>query len=191
MNDDELKSLLRDAEAGMQRPNFAPADLAGRVRRLDCRRRRRTRMFLAALPLTALGTIIAGWSLLPSPVPMKIDDRMASVPFDVGEIERLRAEAEYHQRLAQRMIAQRKRDQALEQARRVLAQPDPLDRMREQIGVVAYRMIQRADELRMELDPSEEAIRVYRDVERMFPNTYAAEVARERLGTLGASQGEI
>lgn len=190
MRDDKLKSLLRDAEAGMERPNFAPADLAGRIRRLDRRRRRRTRMFLAAVPLMALGTIIAGWSLLPNPAPMKIEDRMASVPFDAGEIERLRAEAEYHQRLARQMIALRKRDRTLEQARRVLAQPDPLDQIREQIDIVAYRMIQRADELRTQMEPSAEAIRVYRDVESLFPNTYAAEVARERLGTLGAPKGE-
>lgn len=190
MRDDELKSLLRDAEAGMERPSLAPADLAGRVRRLDRRRRRRTRMFLAAVPLTALGTIIAGWSFLPSPAPMRMDDRMASVPFDVGEIERLRAEAEYHERLARHMIALGKRDRALEQARRALAQPDPLDVVREQIDVVAYRMIQRADELRTQIDPSAEAIRVYRDVERLFPNTYSAKVARERLTALGAREGE-
>jgi hypothetical protein len=148
-------------------------------------------MFVAAAPLAALATVFAAWRLLPGPaVPAKVDERIVGVPFDVSEIERLGAEAEYHERLARRIIAQRKRDRAVEQARRVLAEPDPLDEAREQIDVVAYRMIQRADELRARMDPSAEAIRVYRDVERLFPKTYAAEVARERLTAMRTREGE-
>ena len=57
------------------------------------------------------------------------------------------------------MIALRKGDRALEKARHALAQPDPFDEIREQIDIVAYRMILRADELRTQMDPPEEAIR--------------------------------
>jgi hypothetical protein len=190
MNDDDLKSLLRDAEAGIERPNLAPGDLAGRVRGLDRRRRRRTRMFLAAAPLTVLGALFVAWSLWPKPASVKLDERVASVAVDTSEIVRLEAEAEFHKRVARQMIAGLNRDRALERARDVLAKGNPLDDVREQIDVVAYRMVQRADALRTQMDPPAEAIRIYRDVERLFPATYSAELARMRLSQLGLSEGE-
>jgi len=147
-------------------------------------------MFLAAAPLTVLGVIIAAWSLWPESASVKLDERVASVALETSEIEWLQTEAELHERVARQLIAGRNRDRALEHAQRVLAEPDPLDEVREQIDVVAYRMIQRADDLRTQMDPSEEAIRLYRDVERLFPRTYSAEVARERLTALAAGRGE-
>jgi hypothetical protein len=35
LNDDDLRSLLRDAEAGLKSPRLVHGDLAARVRRLD------------------------------------------------------------------------------------------------------------------------------------------------------------
>jgi hypothetical protein len=190
MNDDELKSLLRDAEAGIERPNLAPGDLAGRVRGLDRRRRRRTRMLLGAAPLTVLGALFVGWSLWPKLASVKLDERVASVAVDYGEIERLQAEAEFHERMAREMIAGQQRGRAWEAAQEALTNNDPLDDVREQIDVVAYRMVQRADALRTGMDPPAEAIRVYREVDRLFPDTHSAELARMRLSELGTSRGE-
>ncbi|MEX0676184.1 MAG: hypothetical protein WD063_03870 [Pirellulales bacterium] len=191
MNDGELRNLLRGADADFEKPIIAPGELAGRVRRLDQKRRRRSRVLLTAVPVVVVAAVATAWSLVPrAALPTGTEKSVAGAALDWGEIERLQAEADFHERLARQMIALRKRDRALEQAQRALAEPDPLDVVREQVDVVAYRMIQRADELRTQMDPSEEAIRLYRDVEQLFPKTHSAEVARERLTALAAREGE-
>lgn len=190
MNNDQLKDLLRGAEADFERPDVAPAELVERVRGLDRRRRQRARVVLTLAPLAVVGVVLAGWSLWPDTVPTKSEQRVAHALPDVGEIERLRTEAEFHERVARQMIASHQRDRAREAAKRALLQSDPLQGVREQIDVVAYRMVERADALRTQMDPPAEAIRVYFDVQRMFPTTYSAELARKRLSELGLSEGE-
>lgn len=190
MNDGELRNLLRGADADFEKPIIAPDELARRVRRLDQKRRRRSRVLLTAVPVVVVAAVATAWSLVPRALPTGTEKSVASAGLDWGEIERLQAEAAFHERLARQMIALRKRDRALEQAQRALAEPDPLDVVREQVDVVAYRMILRADELRNRMDPSEEAMRLYRDVEQLFPKTHSAEVARERLTALAAREGE-
>ena len=53
---------------------------------------------------------------------------------------------------------------------------------REQIEIVACRMILEADALRQAMRPEEEATAIYEKVVRLFPDTRSAQTARERLG---------
>ena len=79
MNEEELKSIVRNAEPP-QSPGKAFPGLAQRVRDLDRQRRRRARVVLAATPLAALCAIVAIWLLRPDAVPPNSDKRLASVP---------------------------------------------------------------------------------------------------------------
>jgi hypothetical protein len=145
-------------------------------------------MFLTVAPMAALGVVVVAWWLGPGAVSVKLDQHVANAAFDLNDIERLRAEAELHERVARELVSQRKRDAAREQVRLALLRTDPLDDVREQVDVVAYRMVMRADDLQTRMDP--EAIDVYRDVVQLFPNTSSAELARQRLTQLGLSDGE-
>lgn len=186
MNDDELKSLLRSADAGVEKPVFATGELAERVRRLDRRRRRRARLLVAAAPVLGVVTI-AAWFLPQKAVPTNADRRAASVPSDVREIERLRAEAAYQEQMARAMISLAERERVARSVAVVGEESDPLDEIREQVDVVAYRMILRADDLYARKMDSPEVVELYREVMQLFPKTYSAEVARRRLTDLGAS----
>jgi hypothetical protein len=184
MNESELKSLLRRAQTGA--PDFRVDDLARRVRELDRRQRRRARTVSIVAPVVLVGAVVAGWSVLPRGTIER--DRVVVDVVDAQDIERLEAEAQYHERLARRLIAERERERAVAEARHILRQPDPIDEAREQIDIVAYRMVLRGDGLREQMDP--EALGVYRDVVQLFPNTHSAELARKRLSELGATKGE-
>ncbi len=72
-------------------------------------------------------------------------------------------------------------------ARMSLEADDPLAELRENVDIVAYRMILEADELQADMRPSPAAIEIYERVIRDFPNTYSAEVARERLTAAGST----
>jgi F0F1-type ATP synthase membrane subunit b/b' len=189
MNDDELKSLLQRAEAGLEKRSPVASELAGRVRRLDRRRGRRSRALWAAVPLAVVAGI-ATWQFLPSGVGRKPDQKAASVPVDVREIERLRAEAEYYERTARQMIARAEREGSSKITRAAWSESDPFAEIREQVDTVAYRMILRADDLQAAMMQSQEAVELYRQVVQLFPKTYSAEVARKRLSDLGASVEE-
>jgi hypothetical protein len=188
MNDAELKSLLQGAEAGLERRSPDACELAARVRRLDHRRRRRWRVILTAAPLAVMAGV-AAWQFLPSHAGREIDQTAARAPVDAGEIERLRAAADYHERAAREMIARVERENRWTIAG-AAAQSDPMADIREAVDVVAYRMVLRADELHAARMESREAVELYRDVVRLFPKTYSAEVARKRLSDLGANVEE-
>ena len=61
----------------------------------------------------------------------------------------------------------------------------PAESVEMQVDLVAYRMIVEAESLQKAMRPSDQSISLYREVVRLFPTTWAAEVARERLSDLG------
>lgn len=174
MRDDDWKQLLQQADAGAAVPRTMPGDLAERVRRLD--RRRRTARGLAALA----GGIVAaavGWQSLGE----------RSEPIDQVALadEAFRAEiAELDQRIAaqQRLVDTLWLQWRGEQASSTAGVPDAA----EEIETVAGRMVEQADRLREAMQPSAEAQALYERVVTLFPQTYFAEIARQRLSELTA-----
>lgn len=172
----------------------APRDLCRRVRELDRRRRNRVRVLTASLPAVLLAAGLATWAWRGPRENGDLrvaGDRGAGVAqlavggggdtVSLEEIERLAAEADFHLLVARRMIAAFEHERAMEQVRRELALGDGLDEVRRELDVVAYRMICRADRMREAMQPSEEAVALYRQVIELFPTTHSAELARERL----------
>lgn len=177
MHDDELKKLLHDAEADLSADKVAPATLAARVRVADRRRRKRRTILTAAAPLVLCAAIIAGRGLFSPEQTTEFAAGKPNATFE-AQLLALEAEAEMHAARARMLMAER-------EARLSLETYDPLAELRENVDIVAYRMILRADELQADMRPTSEAIEIYERVIRDFPNTYSAEVAQERLTTAG------
>ncbi len=181
MRDDELTNILRRAEADLGPSPLAPRELVARVRAAQQTQRRRRQFAVAtSLPLAAV-LAFTFWNVTPNPI------RESHVPapppaaaITAAEIDRLIAKAEAHERKARALIAARP-------PRTIALADDPLADIREELDVVAYGMILRADELREAMRPDGEAIELYRDVLRQFPTTYSAEVAQQRLRELSAN----
>jgi hypothetical protein len=145
-------------------------------------------VLLAAVPLALVAGAI-GWALVGDEGGVAGNEPVAAkgmpAAIDPGQIERLRAEAEQHERMAREMMAAAARQpNHPDDGGRLNA--EVLDEIREQVDSVAYRMILRADGLHATMMDSPEAVELYRRVMRLFPKTYSAEVARERLTALGA-----
>lgn len=174
MHDDELARILRRAEAELPPPTLAPAELAGRVHRAHRRQQRRRRALIAGVPAVAAVALL-GWRLThnaqlsPTAAPSQ---QVAAV--SEAEIANLEAEAAAHAQAARLLIAAQPRPSAL------LAD-DPLADINEQINIVAYRMILRADQLPADMQSRAEAIEIYRRVIDQFPSTDSAQVAKQRL----------
>jgi hypothetical protein len=179
MNDDELKALLRGADRPVAVDGAA---LATRARRIERRRVVRSRLLLAAAPVVLLMVV---WGVRPREAAVAPAVDRAELP---AEIERLRAEAAWQTEKARRLVALAEAER-LPRATDALASggADPLADVREQVDVVAYQMVLRADGLHAAMMDSAEAVELYREVLRLFPTTYSAEVARERLAGLGAN----
>jgi hypothetical protein len=184
MRDDQFRKLLHAADAADSPPG-APSDLAFRVRELQQKRRRTRRRTAMAAPLVLAALIGSAWQLVPKASPpgsLARDTNLVSQ----RDLDLLTAEAKFHERLARRMVADRRRDEA----RMAAASYEAPDSIREQLEIVAYGMILQADALRAVMQPAEKALEVYRNVVRLFPATNSAKLARQRLAELGTLQRE-
>lgn len=192
MRDDELKSLLRGAEVGLGDAPVDAARLAERVRDRRRRRGRNRRVIAVAAPLLlaigAVGLFRSGRDVA-MPVDHVAQQERQTTANEEADIERLVAQADFHRRVALRIDALLREERSLGEAREALAAAEPEAEIREQLEIVAYRMILRADALRAAMEPGDAALVIYQDIVRLFPNTQSAELARRRLTELEASQG--
>lgn len=183
MRDDELTNMLRTADSDLTPSALVTSELADRVRAAQRVQRRRRLAAAASLPVAA-ALAFAAWSVTPHSNLATNAPATPHVAFvTTAEIDRLIAQAEAHQHKARALIAARP-------PRNAALADDPLADIREQIDVVAYRIILEADGLRAEMQPTAAAIELYQKVQRLFPTSYSAEVARDRLDSLGAEQGD-
>lgn len=195
MQDHELKNLLRKAESDLADTPLDARHLAQRVRDRDRRGQQRRRLMTVAAPL--LLAIVAGIWIVErraslSEIPgVDVARQLNRIDvLDTGrDIEQLVAQAEFHRRVARRIAAKLKEDRPRGDIPDTLAAAQPEDEIREQLEIVAYRMILRADGLRAAMAPDSEAVVIYSDIVRLFPDTQSAELARRRLTDLGVSQG--
>lgn len=212
MHNDDLKQLLKSAEAGSRFLPLAPAMLVGRVYESQRKQRRRRRIALSIVPI-AFVLVGFGFSLqrflvtAPPPVdavaivpsiaegiertdvsPLTLggDDPQGLKPMEKS-LEQLQLEVTYHRLVAQKIQTQRR----LEANAADFRGPDPIDLAEEVKEVTAYRMLLRADALRSAMRPQEEAVAIYRDVVRLFSTTRSADLARQRLVDLGVSERDV
>jgi hypothetical protein len=181
MRDDELKNILRGAESDLAPTTLNAVEIAGRVRSLHQTQQRRRRFAVAASLPVAAALAFTAWNVTPH---SNLTTNAPATPhvaeITADDIDRLIAEAEAHERKARALIAARPQQT-------IALADDPLADIREELDVVAYGMIQRADQLREAMRPDGEVIELYRDVVRQFPATYSARVAQQRLRDLSAN----
>ena len=188
MNDDQLEKLLARADEPPRLP--VGEDFAARVRaRQAAQQRARRRRLLLAAPVVVGLFALAGWQIALRESQRSGGTQIAAGPeHDQGQVARAKAElaalvaeAEFHERLARNMIDDRRRDQLLEEVRVSNAEGSAEETPREQIEIVAYRMILEADALRAAMAPDEESTAIYEKVVRLFPATDSAQAAQSRL----------
>jgi hypothetical protein len=203
MRDEQLQKLLQDADAEQNAATFVAAEMARRVRLRYQKQRRNRRVLVVVAPLAVMVLGIAAWRISEiNSVRPGVETQAVRRPLDpqpsnakvatltADDIDRLEAEAALHLRIARRIAEIRRHDLALDEAGRDRDAQEADENIREQLDIVAYRMILRADALRAAMRPAEQAVAIYQSVLRLFPATGAAEVARRRLSDLGASRGE-
>ena len=203
MQDDQLQKLLQAAERDLSDPPGAPRELAEMVQVRFGKRRRNARAIMIATPWVLVAICLATWQIRDRVVAtsgtatqlghqtIATSSEPPGHVLDADEIKRLEAEADFHVQVARNIIALREQDRMRERARAASAEGDPLDDAREQLEIVACRMILRAEQLQAQMQPAEEAIGIYRDIVHLYPHTHSADSARRRLMELGISQGDI
>jgi hypothetical protein len=179
MNDDELAKLLATADVA---PRWTPPQDFATQLRVQSRRRRHRRQVLLAAPVVLALLATAGW-LATRDAPI---DQVASAPelqpaVADAELDRLLAEADFQDRLARRLLDDWRREQSLAANAGANAGYDAELSAREQVEIVACRMILEAEALLAKMDPDGRATAIYEKVVRLFPETSSAQTARRRL----------
>jgi hypothetical protein len=172
---DALEQLLRHADASASAPPLL-TELPTRVRRQHARRRTinvvaagvATVIAIVTLPLLLLATLGR------SPQPPVIAVARAHVP-SRGDLVRLNLQAELHEQTAAQLL--QPRSPAIPPA---VDDHDVLAHVREQRDRAALILIYEADQAARQKQTNR-AVAAYRRTIELFPKTYAAAVARQRL----------
>ena len=113
------------------------------------------------------------------------------MPDHEDELADLRADIEKLQVEIDAMVAELQEVLILQSRQRLIAGPDPLDEIQEQVEKAAFITVYQADRMYNELGLPESAIESYEQAIKLFPNTRAARTARNRLADIGRDKGEL
>lgn len=190
MSDERLEQLLRQADAAFADARFGSVGLSQRIRR-RARRQRQLKVFgITAAAVLVLSLSTVAWVNRygrpdSAPVPIVADD--SSKPASVAElqmqIERLRDEIRTGCQAVDEVLRRQEVEQRLA-ALRAQAETDPLKAVNDQLDRAALTMVYQADRMYHELNLRESAVASYERTIELFPKTYWAQVAKERLAEL-------
>jgi hypothetical protein len=107
-----------------------------------------------------------------------------------ADLQRLRAGADLSAQVVKRTEASRRNRLRTIQIRRAELKPEPVSAVRAQMDGAAFLMVRHADRMYEELGLTASAIREYRRVLELFPDSRWARTARERLASLEQEQGD-
>lgn len=178
MERDPLEPLLRRVDASVPVTGPAPEDVAGRVRAVDRRRRRATRTGLG-LAAAALLVALSVWFDVPRdpPEPAGMTDaRVAAIQAELVALDR---EAALHEAVADRLLIAEAMRERRRPVRPTQSEPDPRAAFLAEVESVATLMVLRVDR---SLDTDAPSARErYQRVIDLYPDTRAAETAKQRL----------
>jgi hypothetical protein len=195
MNEDlEIRSMLRRAEVGSDAPSpsVPAATLAARAIQVRGGRRRRNRIASGAAVVMLLAT---AWIVMFVRQDRRVEARRAEQPkqapvaMDVDALRRqiaaLERLAAAHEQTAERLVA-------LERVERLRASAgnagDPQAALDLERYNAAMVLIHDGDDLWLHRREMRAAAETYRRVIALFPSTYWAGVAQERLAKIGAGE---
>ncbi|MBN1510871.1 MAG: hypothetical protein JXB13_02565 [Phycisphaerae bacterium] len=198
---DPLARLIRDADAAA-RPGRPLADgLADRVRRKAQRRTRTRAAGVAASALLLMG--LGGWWLLGTapgntqiaspgePKPPAVTPTAADPAELRAEIGRLESEIRTRGAAVDALLACEKNRARLAVLQRELDRPDPLEELRGQIAGVADVALESAERRCGSGVVSTACAAGYKRIVDLFPQTPAADTARQRLNEIETSPGDM
>jgi hypothetical protein len=189
MNDDQLRSLIEQADVDPPGPDTGSLELAGRVRVLY-RQRQRRKLALAGAAVLLIGGLLwhgltdreNGEMAKPSPEPEVVQPMQTAQAGD--RFREARDQIDHEERILDRLLM-------AERARRIAAAAESagigLDRrlvLDEQVGQTAMTILLAGDRRATQPDGVPDARERYVSVMQVFPNTVWAERAEERLAAL-------
>ncbi|HNY76875.1 MAG: hypothetical protein RBS72_00695 [Sedimentisphaerales bacterium] len=182
MNEEQIKSLLEDADRAAGPPQY------GAVRARDIRLRlRRRRSIAIAAPAAAAAILLCGvalWNRRPHPQEPAAEpqERIASLE---EQVRQLQSQTETTMRLVQEVLAKERQERRLAALQAELASiPDPAQELQRQADRTAFVLVYQADRMIREMNQTESAVETYEQVIRLFPQSRSADVARERLAQI-------
>lgn len=181
MNEDQIRRLLREADARAGDPTFNRVAVAGIRRRLH-----RNRLIRLAVPTTAAAVVAVAAALsaicLQTGSPEPQPPRIASLE---EQVRQLQAQTETTLKLVQEVLEKDRQDRRLAALEAELASiPDPVKEIDRQIDKTAFILVYQADKLYKELNQADSAVLAYQEVIQIFPTNQWADVARERLSQI-------
>ena len=181
MPHDALEQLLRKADATAT----APPPLTGlpaRVRRRRQRRRMTKALAAAGVAIIALPLLAMTLFTRPSPPPsVAINNPAPETPTPTRrDLARLNLQADLHEETAAQLLAATAAAAAHSVPAPAVADDNVLAHVREQRDRAALILIYEADQAAREKKTTR-ALAAYRRTIELFPKTYAAAVARQRL----------
>lgn len=207
MNDESLEALLESAGRSAVPPPGDRPELAKVVRRLYARRRRRRAAAGLGVGMVLLGGVLSAvfWpgsaihngdatiAELPGPPPGPPSAPQPPSAQDVrqlrAEIAALGAEATRRHRLVRETVRRQRLHDKVYEILTAAEGPDPLEMAHVQLEKTAFLLVDHARRQAVSAG-TEAAAEQYRRVVRLFPDTRAAETAREKLRQLPTDKGD-
>lgn len=182
MIDDKIKNLLQKADHSAPGTALDSSHLASAVRHRA--ERRRTVNFVSSAAAAALILIVLGvfYFINGTAETKQRPDKVASLQ---AEVKELQARADATLKLLREVLEyERRQDRLNELQAQLAAIPDPLEEIREQVDKTAFILVYQADRMYRELNQKDSAVRTYKRVIELFPETQWAEVAGRRLSEI-------
>jgi tetratricopeptide (TPR) repeat protein len=177
MPEDKIKNLLQKADETAGEP--MPVSINIPAVRLRANRRR---FISVTTPIAAAAAILLAFGLWSLTKQQKI----ASLQ---RQIEQLQTRADATFDLIQEVLEDERKQQRLDELQAQLASiPDPLEEIRKQVDTAAFNLVYQADRMYRELNLKSSAIKTYKRVIEIFPETQWAEVAHQRLSEIKKGQ---
>ncbi|OQA00066.1 MAG: hypothetical protein BWY71_00847 [Planctomycetes bacterium ADurb.Bin412] len=202
MNEENLKNLLHQIDRTTSPPPI-PAGLAHRVRQKAARQKR----WAIAIPSAAAALLVLAATMFiltkneqpaarPIPnieKPSLMAENSSVSPAEIArlqtEIDQLKAEADARMKIVQELIALEKKRKTLDELERKLASmKDPLEEVRQQVEKAAFVLVYQADRKLSEYNLRDSALADYHQAVKYFPDTLAAQKARQKITELETSQ---
>ncbi len=181
MREDQIESLLRDADRAAGQPSPVSVEVFA-IRR----RARQRRVATLAVPVAAAAVVLIALSVWTAVIRT---DRAAPEQEEIAsleaQVEQLQARADATLKLIQEIVENERRQRLLDQLQAELTSiPDPVQEVQKQVEQTAFIIVYQADRMYRELNQTDSAIRAYRRAIELFPQTESAEMARQRLSEI-------
>ena len=181
MPEDKIKNLLQKADEAAGEPMPVPINIS--AVRLRTNRRR---FISVTTPIAAAAAVLVTfglWSLTKTTPPQQ---KIASLEAQIQQLQ-IRTDATFS--LIQEVLENERKQQRLDELQAQLASiPDPLEEIRKQVDTAAFNLVYQADRMYGELNLKSSAIKTYKRVIELFPETQWAEVAHQRLSEIKKGQ---